>query len=75
MQGGPAGEPAPEVADAAAWTWPASHAPASALRLWGGANDLTLPQRLAGILIVTILAMLAFGLLLSGIAALTQLRT
>lgn len=65
----------PEVADATAWTWRAPAGPAHALRLWGGANDLTLPQRLAGILIVTIVAMLAFGLLLSGIAALTQLHT
>jgi DNA-binding CsgD family transcriptional regulator len=68
-------ERAPEVADAAVWTWPAEARSAPSVRLWGGANDLTLPQRLAGILIVTIMAMLAFGLLLSGIAALTQLRT
>lgn len=67
--------PVPELADAAAWAWPAPAAPGTSLRLWGGANDLTLPQRLAGILIVTIMAMLAFGLLLSGIAALIQLRT
>jgi DNA-binding CsgD family transcriptional regulator len=70
---------APEVADAAAFAWdggldrPSSHAPS--LRLWGGVNDLTLPQRLAGILIVTILAMLAFGILLSGISALADLRS
>jgi len=65
-----------EVADAAAWTFePAPQpGPAGMLRLWGGANDLTPPQRVAGILVVTILAMLAFGLLLSGIAALSQLR-
>jgi hypothetical protein len=36
---------------------------------------LTPTQRIAGILVVTILGMLAFGLLLSGIAALTQLRS
>lgn len=67
---------ASEVADAAAWAFePApQHGPAGMLRLWGGANDLTRPQRIAGILIVTIIAMLAFGLLLSGIAALSQLR-
>jgi DNA-binding CsgD family transcriptional regulator len=45
------------------------------LRLWGGANDLSAPQRLAGILIVTILAMLAFGMFLTGIEALTLLRS
>jgi DNA-binding CsgD family transcriptional regulator len=44
-------------------------------RLWGGANDLTAPQRVVGILIVMIGAMLAFGLLLSGIEALTLLRS
>jgi DNA-binding CsgD family transcriptional regulator len=66
------------VADAAVFAWgadvPERPAALPALRLWGGVNDLTLPQRLAGILIVTIVAMLAFGLLLSGIAALAQLR-
>ncbi len=67
-----------DAASAAAWGWnvgdaaPASSGPA--FRLWGGTNDLTPAQRVVGILIVTILAMLAFGLLLSGIAALTQLR-
>ncbi|WP_199554095.1 helix-turn-helix domain-containing protein [Sandaracinobacteroides hominis] len=45
------------------------------LRLWGGANDLNPTQRMFGILIVMILAMLAFGLLLSGIEALTLLRS
>lgn len=64
-----------EVADAASMAWPGPVDANHSLRLWGGANDLTVPQRIAGILIVTILAMLAFGLLLSGIAALTQLRT
>lgn len=65
-----------EVADAAAWSFqPAPQpGPAGILRLWGGANDLTPVQRIAGILVVTILAMLAFGLMLSGIAALSQLR-
>lgn len=69
-----------EVADAVAWSFasfdgarPRESSPT--LRLWGGANDLTPAQRIAGILIVTIMAMLAFGLLLSGISALTQLRT
>lgn len=74
-------EPALHVAEATAWTWtpgtlPASGPPASPpLRLWGGANDLTPGQRLAGILIVMISAMLAFGLLLSGMSALIQLRS
>lgn len=72
-----AAEPRPHevarVADAAAWTWPAE--PAPSLRLWGGANDLSLTQRLAGILLISIGAMLAFGLLLSGIAALIQLHS
>jgi DNA-binding CsgD family transcriptional regulator len=45
------------------------------LRLWGGANDLSPAQRLGGILIVTILAMLAFGVFLTGIEALTLLRS
>jgi DNA-binding CsgD family transcriptional regulator len=45
------------------------------LRLWGGANDLSPHQRLLGIFIVMIAGMLAFGLLLSGISALTLLRT
>lgn len=45
------------------------------LRLWGGANDLSPHQRLLGMFIVMIAGMLAFGLLLSGISALTLLRT
>jgi DNA-binding CsgD family transcriptional regulator len=45
------------------------------LRLWGGANDLSAPQRMVGILIVTILAMLAFGVFLTGIEALALLRS
>lgn len=45
------------------------------LRLWGGANDLSPAQRLGGILVVTILAMLAFGVFLTGIEALTLLRS
>lgn len=65
------------VAEAAAFAWqPAPALPQPPpIRLWGGANDLSLSQRLLGILAVMIMAMLAFGLLLSGIAALTQLRT
>lgn len=70
---------AAHVSEAAAFAWNADLGresdPAPSLRLWGGVNDLTLPQRLAGILIVTIIAMLAFGLLLSGISALAQLRS
>ncbi|MFN7176430.1 MAG: helix-turn-helix transcriptional regulator [Thermaurantiacus sp.] len=66
------------VADAAVYAWgmdaPERSLSHPGLRLWGGVNDLTLPQRFVGILIVTIVAMLAFGLLLSGIAALAQLR-
>jgi DNA-binding CsgD family transcriptional regulator len=45
------------------------------LRLWGGANDLSPAQRVGGILVVTILAMLAFGVFLTGIEALTLLRS
>lgn len=45
------------------------------LRLWGGANDLSPAQRVGGILVVTILAMLAFGVFLAGIEALTLLRS
>lgn len=73
--------PAHHVAEATAWTWtpgtlPATRPPAtSAFRLWGGANDLTPVQRLASILIVMISGMLAFGLLLSGMSALIQLRS
>ncbi|WP_448585671.1 helix-turn-helix domain-containing protein [Thermaurantiacus sp.] len=65
------------VAEAAvvAWETPPAIPQPPPIRLWGGANDLTTSQRLASILIVSILAMLAFGLLLSGISALTQLRT
>lgn len=45
------------------------------LRLWGGPNDLSPAQRVGGILVVTILAMLAFGVFLTGIEALTLLRS
>jgi DNA-binding CsgD family transcriptional regulator len=45
------------------------------LRLWGGANDLSPAQRVGGILVVTILAMLAFGVFLTGIEALSLLRS
>lgn len=66
------------VSDSAVWT---AVSPADFgqkrpfLRLWGGANDLNPTQRMIGILIVMIVAMLAFGLLLSGIEALTLLRS
>lgn len=69
-----------EVADAASLQWALSRqaqdvpAPYPTTRLWGGANDLTPAQRLIGILVVALLGMLAFGLLLSGIEALTTLR-
>lgn len=64
------------MSDSAVWAVPAaSGLRRTSLRLWGGANDLSPPQRLAGILIVTILAMLAFGVFLSGIEALTLLRS
>ncbi len=66
------------VADSAVWSSaPAMDYPVRRpfLRLWGGANDLSAPQRMAGILIVTILAMLAFGVFLTGIEALALLRS
>lgn len=49
--------------------------PRTSLRLWGGANDLSPTQRMFGILVVMILAMLAFGMFLSGIEALILLRS
>lgn len=71
--------PAPElVSDSAVWTsvGPMGFTPPrTSLRLWGGANDLTPAQRMVGILVVTILAMLAFGVFLSGIEALILLRS
>jgi len=72
-----------EVADAASLRWDlgvdaplhaVEAASSSGIRLWGGANDLTPAQRLVGVLVVALLGMLAFGLLLSGIEALTKLR-
>lgn len=66
------------VSDSAVWTaLPAGELAVRRpfLRLWGGANDLSPAQRLGGILIVTILAMLAFGVFLTGIEALTLLRS
>jgi DNA-binding CsgD family transcriptional regulator len=66
------------VSDSAVWTEipPGSFAQQRPfLRLWGGANDLNPTQRMLGILVVMIVAMLAFGLLLSGIEALTLLRS
>ncbi len=66
------------VADSAVWTaLPAGDLAVRRplLRLWGGANDLSPAQRVGGILVVTILAMLAFGVFLTGIEALTLLRS
>ncbi len=74
-----------EVADAMPAQWhmgleasgddaPLLPASSPSIRLWGGANDLTPAQRLTGILAVALLGMLAFGLLLSGIEALSNLR-
>jgi DNA-binding CsgD family transcriptional regulator len=73
------GQPTPAyVADSAVWSqaaMPDLVVRQPPLRLWGGANDLSPTQRMVGILIVMILAMLAFGILLSGIEALTLLRS
>ncbi len=69
---------AAHVADSAVWTSSQIvqvRPPQPFLRLWGGANDLSPAQRLAGIMVVMILAMLAFGIFLSGIEALTLLRS
>lgn len=74
----PMPQPVSHVADSAVWSassFPMARARPAFPRLWGGANDLTPTQRMLGILLVMILAMLAFGILLSGIEALTLLRT
>lgn len=76
----PAADPAADhVADSAAWTFGAVQQSVGQMhprfRLWGGSNDLTPTQRVAGIFIVTVLAMLAFGTFLSGIEALTLLHS
>jgi len=66
------------VSDSAVWSaFPAADYPVRRpfLRLWGGANDLSAGQRLAGIFAVMILAMLAFGIFLTGIEALALLRS
>jgi DNA-binding CsgD family transcriptional regulator len=66
------------LSDSAVWTgFPAADFPVRRpfLRLWGGANDLSAAQRLVGILAVMILAMLAFGMFLTGIEALALLRS
>lgn len=66
------------VSDSAAWSAQPLGAftpQRASLRLWGGANDLTPAQRMVGILVVMILAMLAFGMFLSGIEALILLRS
>ncbi|TPE61054.1 helix-turn-helix transcriptional regulator [Sandaracinobacter neustonicus] len=66
------------VSDSAVWTAVPSHGlplRQPALRLWGGSNDLSPSQRVVGILVVTILAMLAFGVFLTGIEALSLLRS
>jgi DNA-binding CsgD family transcriptional regulator len=71
-------QPTGFVSDSAVWSSvspPRFEVRHPSLRLWGGANDLTPGQRLAGILVVTILAMLAFGVFLSGIEALSLLRS
>ncbi|MCG2842361.1 helix-turn-helix transcriptional regulator [Sandaracinobacter sp. RS1-74] len=75
---GSAGPAVDHVADSAVWAAQplAGFAPPrSSLRLWGGANDLTPTQRMVGIVVVMILAMLAFGMFLSGIEALILLRS
>lgn len=66
------------VSDSAVWTAvppPGFVVRQPSLRLWGGSNDLSPAQRVAGILVVTILAMLAFGVFLTGIEALALLRS
>lgn len=79
---GAVGHEAGHVADGAVWSAASfpdiglvSRQGQPLLRLWGGANDLSARQRMLGIFIVMIAGMLAFGLLLSGISALTLLRT
>lgn len=74
----PERQPVGIVSDSAVWTAVAPSSfevRTSPLRLWGGTNDLTPGQRLAGIVVVTIFAMLAFGVFLSGIEALSLLRS
>lgn len=61
-------------ADAALWA-PVHVAPGPQFRLWGGVNDLTKAQRIIAIVVIMVLAMLAFGMLLSGMEALSELRT
>lgn len=64
--------------DSAVWSaFPAADYPVRRpfLRLWGGANDLSAGQRMAGIFAVMIVAMLAFGIFLTGIEALALLRS
>lgn len=66
------------VSDSAVWTAvppPGLTLRQPSLRLWGGSNDLSPSQRVVGILVVTILAMLAFGVFLTGIEALALLRS
>lgn len=70
--------PVDHVSDGAVWS--VQHAGSfvpqrASLRLWGGANDLTPTQRMLGIVAVMLLAMLAFGMFLSGIQALILLRS
>jgi DNA-binding CsgD family transcriptional regulator len=78
---GPANDwrgPVPQsVADGAAWSAVAftpAVAPAPQFRLWGGVNDLTPVQRMVAVFIVMIVSMLAFGMLLAGMEALSALR-
>lgn len=61
------------AADAAVWA-PVSYAPGPQFRLWGGVNDLSPAQRIIAIIVVMVVAMLAFGMLLSGMEALSELR-
>lgn len=74
----PQQEPA-MLADAAVWQSvpfaPERAGPVAGARLWGGTNDLNTMQRVGAILVIAIGAMLAFGMLLSGIQALAQLRS
>lgn len=47
----------------------------AAFRLWGGRNRMSPSARVVGIILVCFLAIMLFGVLLSGISALTELRS